>query len=210
MGKLPGRLKKTPLLTEDQKKTDAKFGRCPKGHALPHRTNKGNCTAMFCMGGGKAKSPSKAKKETALAVKDGLTDLAEADGEELAMVSSKIAQANTRHRARLQFTKTPESFVDEKTQEEWVEAKKKSLVPLALADVEYALKLGDAQEREKARKEVLDMTGHGRKEAGNAPTQPLIIITNGPGGLGQNPWVRQIDKDGKELPAKTQVIDAQK
>lgn len=209
MGKLPGRLKKTPLLTEDQKKTEAKFGRCPEGHALPHRTSKGNCTAMFCMGkGGKAKSPAKAKKETALAVKGGFTDLAIIDVPEMEEASSKIAKADTRHRARMAFTKTPEVFESEKVREEWIETKKQELVPLALADIEYSLKLGDQQEREKARKEVLDMTGHGKKESASQQT-PLIIITGAPSS-GQMPWVRRIGADGKELPAAVQTVEATK
>lgn len=213
MGKLPGRLKKTPLLTEEQKTTEAKFGRCPKGHKLPHRTNRGLCTPVYCVG---SKPGKKDKKQKALVPVDpGFTDLAEVGsiiGNPLftdPMFERKIQEAETRHNARVKFVQMPFSFANEKEQDAWIEAKKRALVPLALADVEYSLKLGDQQEREKARKEVLDMTGHGKKEADGSKSTPQIIIVGMNGQVADNPWIRKMElKEQKELPAEAQVVNA--
>lgn len=203
--KLPGRRAKTPLLTEGQKAQEAQFGRCPKGHALPHRTNKGNCTPLFCAGSTPGKKEtttgsSKLAKKTAASLQT--TALADADVQELAEVTTRIARAETRHKARMDYLKVPE-FNDPKERDRWIEDKKQALIPLALADVEYSLKLGDQQERERARKEVLDMTGHGKREGGGGSTSPLIVLMGVSGNLAENPWVRHAAEE-KEV----KVIDA--
>jgi hypothetical protein len=207
------KVKRSQHMTEDQRSDEAKFGRCPKGHALPYRTNRGNCTPLFCAGS-KSNNQPKAPGPASLSVKAEAKDLAtiatDMGADDLAVLDetvSKIAKASTRHKARMAYVKVPE-FADAKEREKWVENKKSELVPLALADVEYALKLGDSQERERARKEVLEMTGHGRRDSGGGSTSPLIILTGVTGNPGDNPWIRRIDKDGKELPANATVIDA--
>lgn len=205
--KLPGRRSKTSLMTEDQKDAESKFGRCPKNHALPHRTNRGNCTPLFCAGSASG-TAGLAKKE---AKELKTQDLGDVDDAELEVVSRRIAAASTRHKARMAYVKTPETFVDPKEREKWIEDKKQELVPIALADIEFSLKLGDQQEREKARKDVLDMTGHGKRDGGGGSTSPLIILAGVTGNLGDNPWVRRVDgTQAKNLTENIQVIDVKK
>lgn len=204
--KLPGRRSKTSLMTEDQKRVESKFGRCPKGHALPNRTNRGNCTPLFCAGS----TPGKQRKAKPVTTHQemeqtkselAVQDVGDVDQVELQVTQERMAKAVTRHKARMAFAKVPE-FADAKERERWVENKKEELVPLALADVEFSLKLGDAQEREKARKEVLDMTGHGKRDTGGGSTSPLIILAGITGNLADNPWVRKVIdvSPTKELP----------
>lgn len=208
--KLPGRRSKTSLMTEAQKEQESKFGRCPANHALPHRTNKGSCTPLFCAGSSPGKKEPK-KKTSALMVKETISDLALAGGDEADEASKRIAKAETRHRARMSYVKFPKEFESDKARDVWMEAKKKELAALAMADVEFSLKLGDGQEREKARDKALDMAGHGRKEAGQGNQAPLMFIVGlQEGGL---PWIRRTDKEGKELVATTvtaSVTDAKK
>lgn len=214
MRKLPGKRSTTDQMTEEQKEADQKFSRCPKGHALPHRTNKGLCSPLFCAGSIKgAKStakpvqPKPAKvKQDALekAARGELADLGfdiEAAGveEATAQTTGKIVQAHGRYTARQAYLKVPE-FKDARERDTWVENKKMELVPLALANVEYSLKLGDSIERERAGSKILDMTGHGKKDGGSGNSAPLIMLIGAPTTPGQGPWVRRIDKDGKELP----------
>lgn len=203
------KVRRTKEMNEEQRSDEAKFGRCPKGHALPHRTNKGNCTPLFCAGSTASPTPKKGSSPLAKQeAKDMATDIAKADDsvdlDVLTETTSRISKAATRHKARMAYVKVPE-FSDAKEREKWVENKKNELVPLALADVEFSLKLGDSQERERARKEVLEMTGHGKRDTGGGSTSPLIILTGVTGNPGDNPWVRRVDKDGKALPA--QIID---
>lgn len=212
MAKLPGRRSKTPLMTEEQKAFEQKFGRCPKGHQLPHRTNKGICTAVFCAGASSgAPSKKKSRRTEVVELREEVigaatqpidaptapnTALAPVDSDldthELTEVANRITKAKTRHQARMAYVKLP-VFKDQKEIELHVEAKKMELLPLALADVEYQLKLGDAQEREKARKEVLDMTGHGKQDGKSGPSTPQIIIIGAGTDAQSLPWVRRVD-----------------
>lgn len=218
MSKLPTNRGQNASMSEEQKSAESQFGRCPKGHAIPHRTNKGNCTPLFCAGSksGASRAEQKAKKEgleptqiVRQGVKELTTqDLGEVDELELSETSSRIMKASTRHKARLAFLKVPETFSDPKEREKWVEDKKQELLPLALADVEYSLKLGDQQERERARREVLDMTGHGKREGGGGSTSPLIMLVGVSGNPAENPWVRRVE--AKNLPVTVQTIEVTK
>lgn len=216
--RIPGRRKN--LLTEEQARLEEKFGRCPKGHALPHRTERGNCNPMMCAGmdspvrdrsdqrkGGKSKSKSP-KGSSTVVPGDALqtTALAEVDqaiASEMTEAETRIVKAATRHKARMKYVGMPTEWADDKEREKWIESKKRELIPFALAEVEYSLKLGDPSERERARKDVLDMTGHGKREPGGqgGPAQ-IVIVGMQAGGL---PWVRRVDGEGKEL----KVVDAQ-
>lgn len=190
-------------MTEEQKAAESKFGRCPKNHALPHRTNKGNCTPLFCAGSTPGNvTLTKVKKEAKLAVQD-LGEVGDVDEAEDVMI--RQSKNHTKHLARMKYVNLPE-FRDAKERETWVENKKQELVPLAIADLEIQLKLGDTQEREKARKEVLDMTGHSKRE-GAGSTSPLIMLVGVTGNLADNPWVRKVDP--KDLPPGTQVINGE-
>lgn len=193
--------------SEELEAQEVKFGRCPKGHRLPYRTQCGNCTPLFCAGI-KARTNKVAGNSGMTTVNDTTKELAaQGDlGPEAQEALTRIAKQETRFQARMAYVKLPK-FSDPKAREKWVEDKKQELVPLALADVEYSLRLGDQQEREKARREVLDMTGHGKRESGGGSTSPLIILTGITGAPGDNPWVRRLAPDGKELPANVQVVD---
>ncbi len=53
-------------MPSDLQALEAKQGRCPKGHLLPHRTNRGRCTPVYCMGstsGGKVSKQEQSDPE---------------------------------------------------------------------------------------------------------------------------------------------------
>ncbi len=220
MGKVPPR--RRAGMSEDDVKAEASFLRCPSGHALPHRTNRGNCNPMFCSAPAKSGAdpapsagepaetptgpiqPEAPADEFTPVESRAVTKQVDEDKKQALDVARRIKQAHTRHEARLKYLGDVPEFKDEKEKEQWIEAKKKALIPLALLDVEYALKLGDTAERERARREVLDMTGHGKRESQNQQNQPLIIISGlADGGL---PWVRRVDANGKQLPSNTVTV----
>lgn len=61
---MPARIKrgtKGPVnrnMPPDVVKMEMKYGKCPKGHVLPHRTNSGRCTPVHCAGSLSGASPT--------------------------------------------------------------------------------------------------------------------------------------------------------
>ena len=116
----------------------------------------------------------------------------EAVNAEMTTLKTALAVAET----RLKAVGAPK-FKTPQERSHWVEEKKQALVPHALADVEIALKTGSISQRERARKDVLDMTGHSQGEQ-LGPQTPLIMIVQGEGRL---PWVRKVS-DGTVVDAE--------
>lgn len=111
-----------------------------------------------------------------------------------------VAARESAYLARMEAVEKA-TFRDVKERDAWVEKKKRDLVVPALTDVELALRHGSSREREVARKEVLEMTGHARPEGNGVFSQPLIVIA-GLENMTRLPWAR-------EVKAITHVVDAE-
>lgn len=171
---------------------------CPKGHALPHDTERGQCTPIYCADNtakvsaapltknGRPRSDKKrlTKIQTAevVAVLTGSTSIEDAArtaaNEQLAVHAGKLI-------ARQTFLKVPQGLTDAAA-EEWADKKLINLLPDAIAEAEYRLKLGDDDQRWSAAKQILESTGRGKKEAMNGGASPLVIINMGAGS--KLPW----------------------
>lgn len=79
--------------------------------------------------------------------------------------------------------------------ESYVEARLTNLSVVAVAELEWQLRFGSDSERAKAAKDILDATGHGKKDRVGSNTQ-LIIVNGFSGTL---PWAK---------PVEAKVVDA--
>lgn len=146
--------------------------KCPSGHALP----KDGCTPLYC--GMTTTALSKASPVKPVAVDDDARE--------------RLSFAISRRDARDELVPVPElSGADA---EEYIEEKKVSLMPRALAEVEFQLNYGDEKARIEAARDVLRMNGMLNRDAptGIAPT---IVINMGNQKL---PWQK-----------KEEVVDAE-
>lgn len=73
----------------------------------------------------------------------------------------------------------PKRGATDKEIADWAERKKSELLPLAMTDVEIALKFGTNDERAQARKEVLQMNGFGARESNPAQNAAIVVNLNG-------------------------------
>lgn len=70
MKKLPPNGRRSKVVPDDILKLETAQARCPGGHALPHRTNQGRCTPVYCAGssaGSNDRQPIHATKEQSVA-----------------------------------------------------------------------------------------------------------------------------------------------
>jgi len=178
---------------------ERKFYTCPAGHTLPHRTERGECSPLYCPGStpGSIKRKEAALKDLAAAKKsDGTYAPPE---KELAA----IERAKLRADARRKLVPVPEGLAGADA-EAWVQQRQVALAPLALAEQEYQLLFGDDEQRAKASARILDSTGHGKKESGNTAGPVIVINASG----FQLPWRQTVEAKLVEpigaLPANAQ------
>lgn len=170
---------------------------CPEGHTLPCKTPQGECTPVYC-----ADSSYRKGKSDVPAIANSAADFelaAPADAE-----SGRIALAQRRLQARLKALNVPE-FADTEAAEQWADREMLMLLPLAVADVKADLQWGDDTQREKARRQVLDATGRGKRDGNANVGGPVIMIVgNADGGGIQLPWAQRVASisttDVKQLP----------
>ncbi len=92
----------------------------------------------------------------------------------------KLSALAGNHAARMAFVGgLPKRGATEKEISDWAEKKKSELLPLAMTDVEIALKFGTNEERAQARKEVLQMNGFGNRESNPAQNAAIVLNLNG-------------------------------
>lgn len=176
---------------------EIQYGRCPRGHPLPNHTNKGDCAPIYCaLEKGDKADPKKAEKarrselarhqETAdkhldkmLPKGDPLFDVARADAiEEKVETVSRMAKAVGRLSARRAFFNVPEGLGGAEA-EEWATQRAVSLLPDALAEIEYQLKMGDDSQRRDAARDVLDINGMRKKDGGGNVGATIILNLGG-------------------------------
>lgn len=92
----------------------------------------------------------------------------------------KLSALAGNHAARMAFVGgLPKRGATDKEIADWAERKKSELLPLAMTDVEIALKFGTNDERAQARKEVLQMNGFGARESNPAQNAAIVVNLNG-------------------------------
>lgn len=201
---------KDPAVVEAERK----FYGCPGGHRLPHHTEKGDCTPLWCAAGlkpgkrkavapkpvGEGRRSAPSGRPADGAAEGGLTDVAlvagrtsrasardgEAVVEETARAeeATRVARGRGRFAARMAVADVP-AGMEGTAAEDWADKRLLSLLPLAVAEVEAQLKFGDASQRERAADKVMAATGRGKREAGNNSAPTIIFMTQGEGGSGR-------------------------
>lgn len=179
MGRLPNRRKKSAAgqsASDRDLANEAKFHRCPGGHSLPHHTNKGQCTPLYCTG---AKSGDLATATPSKPAPSAASD----DGDDRAKEEARLNRAQIRAELRKQALNVPAGLKGGDA-EAWTAQKLVELSPFAAAEMEYQLMYGDDEQRSRAAARVLDSTGHGKKDLA---TGGATIIINATGGVNL-PW----------------------
>jgi hypothetical protein len=158
--------------------------RCPKGHELPRRTSRGECTPIYCAGGARGRLP---KDMTGIVT--AKLDAAIPAEARRGVEEDRLAMAQSRLAARKKYLKVPEGLTGADA-EAYVTRKMVDLSPLAAAELEFELTLGDDKARAEAARDVLDRTGFGKREGGHVAAGPILIINAG-GGTLELPWLRR-------------------
>jgi hypothetical protein len=190
--------------------------RCPKGHLLPNKTNRGSCTPIYCADTQGSKSArSKTENVVRKAINDVREKVKEGADEHLDKLikkddpyaslkknsavegkldeSVRIGKAAGRFAARMSVLDVPN--VKGKEAEAWADERLVDLLPLAVAEKEFELKFGDDEQRSKAADRILEANGRGKRENQVASAPTILLIGNGPQGQLDAPWI-------KRLPAK--------
>lgn len=176
-------------------------GDCPKGHTLPRTKPWGQCSPVQCadfdlagnpvpqtLGAKLARRVAKQAKEIVQAeldTDDPLNkDAANAAASEESM---KVALSVGRRAARMKHFKVPAGLSGEEA-ERWAKTRATELLPIAMAEIEYQLTLGNDAQRAEAAKDVLDMNGVRKKDAATGGGATIIL------NLGQKelPWAERI------------------
>ena len=150
---------------------------CPAGHVLPHKTKKGRCTTEWCALEAPAPMPGTLTVTGKAFNEPDATSLARAeDKEDVAAsvrsmeVEARIAEAHRTVRRRV--VGVPANIEDP---EGYAQAKAVSLLPEAMAEIEYQLKYGDDKQRADMADRVLDMTGNRKRDAIAGGGQTIVL-----------------------------------
>ncbi len=175
--------------------------KCPRDHTLPNQTQWGQCTPLYCAIDTatvkdikKKQKPAKVVKEEARALAGTIEEatpgyvpeqvtnqaalLAAGQNDELAKQLGRMAN-------RYAFLNVPQDLKGQAALD-WSDARLEDLLPLAIADLEYSIRLGNAEERAKARDKIMDANGRGKKEQSGIGNSPIIILNGA--SVQQLPW----------------------
>lgn len=174
--------------------------KCPDGHTLPHHTDQGNCSPVYCAGykGGTVKArEAKQKKrlsKSVMAKADGVIEamLPEDDAREIAREAKgdeagKLAMAVGRLAARKAFSKVPDNLEGAEA-EEWAQKFATSRLPIAMAELDYQLQMGDDKQRQEAARDFLDINGMRKRESTNGGGATIILNLGGK----ELPWAQKV------------------
>lgn len=179
MGKTPVRTRKSKdaLLKSDlEMNADSKFLRCPKGHALPNKTDQGRCTPLTCA------------QETGLArvrpekMDDPEERTAKVTGDE----ELRIKVQSARKEVWNKFLGIPADLKGADA-EKYADDEIVNLLPFAVGVVKKQLLYGTEEQQERAADRVLKATGKSMKEAA-ASMAPTMVINMAPGQKFEFPW----------------------
>jgi hypothetical protein len=176
-------LKAPPGMPESVKELISNTLKCPRGHALPHHTAAGDCTPLYC-----AYPPVRNPRPKALVA--DLHPHGKTERKDLqALEVRRVDLASDRADARKKYLKTPDGLTGPEA-ESYVTRKMVDLTPMAVAELEFQLMLGDDKARMDAARDVLDRAGFGKKESGGIAAGPLLLINVG-GGQVDLPWLKR-------------------
>ncbi len=169
MGKTPVKTRKSKvgsLQSTLEHRADAAFTRCPSGHPLPHRTEKGRCTPLLCA----EKAGTGLSRLRDDKVIDPEERLAKVKGDE----EMRIKVQTSRAQVWQDFLQIP---VDLKgaDAEKYFDDEIVNMLPFAVGVLKKQLHFGTEEQQERAATKVMDANGRGKREAGGT-TAPSIII----------------------------------
>ncbi len=237
MKRTPGSGQRATAVSADVMDVESQFLRCPHGHNLPNKTNKGTCSPVHCAGGVSVNAPPKVKarakaaagragkkKEMAnkaeraaiTAEADAIIDAmipaymeeARATAKEVkAQELTRLGQSLGRFAAMRAFFKVPEGLEGAQA-EEYVQRRALTLSVDAMAELERQLKLGDDTQRREAARDILDMNGMRKRESGGG-NGPVIVMMGQNGGALAVPWAQRLPASSTQTaPALKEVPDA--
>lgn len=167
MGKTPVKTRKSrpaQLMSSLEQRADA-FVKCPAGHTLPHKTEKGKCTPLYCsMKGGTGMALGKVKDMTP---EERITKVV-VDEE------TRIKVQKSRAETWATFLQVP---VDLKgaDAEKYFDEEMVNLLPMALAVTKKNLLYGTEEQQTNAANKVMDANGRGKREAPGSTTPSIVI-----------------------------------
>ena len=154
---------------------------CPGKHRLPHKGTRGFCTLSHC---GDSAKPAKPVVTVRRAKPEDMpppTAIARGRPVDLDPVSMSLARAKTR------LALVPVEVVPPEDVEVWTQKKAVSLLPGAMAEVEYQMRFGDDKQRIDAARDVLDMTGNRKRDALGGGGNTIILNLS----QGDLPWLKR-------------------
>ena len=171
---------------------------CPAGHKLPNMTPTGQCTPIYCgaVEGGLLPPAKKARKARKTLAASNEQTAERVSSEQVVAQSAEERMleeeaANPLNRAasslarRQEFFKVPQGLSGDEA-EKYADTKLINLLPDAVAELEYRLKLGDDDQRWSAARQVFESTGRGKKDIPAGGASPIIILNGS--GITQLPW----------------------
>lgn len=160
------------------------FTHCPAGHELPHTAEGIDCAPDAC------------GADVREGVQHPVSGMTETD---LRQEGHEAQRLNSRLKVRRKLVPMPEGL-DGAEAEAYVEKRLHMLSVPAVAELEYQLLHEDSADRARAARDILEATGHGKKER-NGQAANLIVINMGGGKEAPPlPWSQVVDAAVKVLP----------
>lgn len=154
-----------------QVNADAAFARCPEGHRLPNKTDRGQCSPLVCA---LKNGIARLRPE-----KDDGTTVEERVGKVKGDEEMRIKIQQARKQTWQEFLQIP---VDLKggDAEKYADDELVNLLPFAVGVVKKQLLYGTEEQQERAALRVLDANGKAKKEAVGQQA-PAVVINLPPG-----------------------------
>ena len=191
------------------KKTTA-FLQCPRLHKLPHKSSTGDCTPLYCADKENLLNPTVKEdrllqnqrpveeeaatlteattpSEVAAEVEESYPDNEKAKRAVRVDTLTQLSHAAARSAARATFFKVPQNLEPAEI-EAWAQTKAVSMLPKALAELDYQLTMGDDNQRRDAMRDVLDINGMRKREANGSTGATIILNLNGK----ELPWAQKV------------------
>jgi hypothetical protein len=167
MGRTPVKTRKgkgQAVKSSLQTLADESFARCPKGHQLPHRTDKGRCTPLSCAADGALERVRTDKEETV----EG--KIAKVVNDEKARTAIQASRAQVWR----EFMQIPVDLHGADA-EEYFDREMTDLLPFALAKVKKDLFYGTEEQQERASDRVMRANGKSQRENPGNQTPSIVI-----------------------------------
>lgn len=179
---------------------DSKFLRCPKGHGLPHKTDKGRCTPLSC-----AETSGDLTRVRVDKIEDPEERVTKVAGDEELRVKVQSARKEVWNK----FLGIPMDLKGAEA-EKYADDELQSMLPFAIGVVKKQLLYGTEEQQERAADRVLKATGKSAKEAA-ASMAPTMVIQMAPGTKFEFPWApKTVNGEVVKSPALPETTDEKK